>query len=74
MLMLTRKIKIQNLTDPILEGIFLNEDMRTDINNSIYDEVANELKDLKYEEIYISHVQNAVVKVLFDKITRKICY
>ena len=72
--MLTRKIKILNLTDHILEGIFLNKNMRTDINDCIYDEVANELKDLKYGEIYISHVQNAVVKVLFDKITRKICY
>ena len=74
MLMLTRKIKILNLTDHILEGIFLNEDMRTDINDFIYNEVANELKDIKYEEIYISNVEKAVVKVLFDKITRKICY
>lgn len=72
--MLTRKIKILNLTDHILEGIFLNEDMRIDINDCIYNEVANELKDLKYEEIYISNVEKAVVKVLFDKITRKIYY
>lgn len=72
--MLTRKIRIQKLTDHILEGIFLNKNMRTDINDCIYDEVANELKDLKYEEIYISNVEKAVVKVLFDKITRKIYY
>lgn len=72
--MLTRKIKILNLTDHILEGIFLNEDMRSDINDCIYNEVANELKDLKYEQIYISDVEKAVVKVLFDKITRKIYY
>ena len=72
--MLTRKILIQNLTDHVLEGLFLDENMRDDINNSIYDEVANELKDLRYEKIYISDVQKAVVRVLFDKITRKIYY
>ena len=69
-----REIKIRNLTDHILEGIFLNEDMRDDINNSIYNEVANNLKNLEYKDIYISDVERAVVKVLHDKITRKICY
>ena len=72
--MLTRKILIQNLTDHVLEGLFLDENMRDDINNSIYDEVANELKDLRYEKIYISDVQKAVVKGVLHLTTAQFYY
>jgi len=66
-----RKIRIQNLADNILEGIFLNSKMRDEINDSIYEDVAEELKDLAYNQIYISNVEHAVVKILHSRITNK---
>lgn len=66
-----RKIRIQNLADNILEGIFLNSKMRDEINDSIYEDVAEELKDLDYNQIYISNVEKAVVKILHSRITNK---
>ena len=66
-----RKIKIQNLADNILEGIFLNSKMRDEINDIIYEDVAEELKDLDYNQIYISNVEKAVVKTLHSRITNK---
>jgi hypothetical protein len=66
-----RKIRIQNLADNILEGIFLNSEMRDEINDSIYEDVAEELKDLDYNQIYISNVETAVVKILHSRITNK---
>lgn len=66
-----RKIRIQNLADNILEGIFLNSEMRDEINDSIYEDVAEELKDLDYNQIYISDVEKAVVKILHSRITNK---
>ena len=66
-----RKIRIQNLADNILEGIFLNSKMRDEINDSIYEDVAEELKDLDYNQIYISNVETAVVKILHSRITNK---
>ena len=66
-----RKIRIQNLADNILEGIFLNSKMRDEINDSIYEDVAEELKDIDYNQIYISNVEAAVVKILHSRITNK---
>lgn len=66
-----RKIRILNLADNILEGIFLNSKMRDEINDSIYEDVAEELKDLDYNQIYISNVEKAVVKTLHSRITNK---
>ena len=66
-----RKIRIQNLADNILEGIFLNSKMRDEINDIIYEDVAAELKDISYEQIYISNVETAVVKTLHSRITNK---
>ena len=66
-----RKIRIQNLADNILEGIFLNSEMRDEINDSIYEDVAEELKDIDYNQIYISNVETAVVKILHSRITNK---
>lgn len=66
-----RKIRIQNLADNILEGIFLNSKMRDEINDSIYEDVEEELKDLDYNQIYISNVEKAVVKILHSRITNK---
>jgi hypothetical protein len=66
-----RKIRIQNLADNILEGIFLKSEMRDEINNIIYEDVAAELKDLAYNQIYISNVEAAVVKILHSRITNK---
>ena len=66
-----RKIRILNLADNILEGIFLNSKMRDEINDSIYEDVAEELKDLDYNQIYISNVEKAVVKILHSRITNK---
>ena len=66
-----RKIRILNLADNILEGIFLNSKMRDEINDSIYEDVAEELKDLDYNQIYISNVETAVVKILHSRITNK---
>lgn len=66
-----RKIRIQNLADNILEGIFLNSEMRDKINDIIYEDVAEELKDLDYNQIYISDVERAVVKILHSRITNK---
>ena len=66
-----RKIRIQNLADNILEGIFLNSKMRDEINDIIYEDVAEELKDLDYNQIYISNVESAVVKTLHSRITNK---
>jgi hypothetical protein len=66
-----RKIRIQNLADNILEGIFLNSKMRDEINDIIYEDVAEELKDLEYNQIYISNVEKAVVKTLHSRITNK---
>lgn len=66
-----RKIRIQNLADNILEGIFLNSEMRNEINDIIYEDVAEELKDLDYNQIYISNVESAVVKILHSRITNK---
>lgn len=66
-----RKIRIQNLADNILEGIFLNSEMRDEINDIIYEDVAEELKDLDYNQIYISNVEKAVVKTLHSRITNK---
>jgi hypothetical protein len=66
-----RKIRIQNLADNILEGIFLNSEMRDEINDSIYEDVAEELEDLDYNQIYISNVETAVVKILHSRITNK---
>ena len=66
-----RKIRIQNLADNILEGIFLNSEMKDEINDSIYEDVAEELKDLDYNQIYISNVETAVVKILHSRITNK---
>lgn len=66
-----RKIRIQNLADNILEGIFLNIEMRDEINDIIYEDVAEELKDLDYNQIYISNVEKAVVKILHSRITNK---
>ena len=66
-----RKIRILNLADNILEGIFLNSKMRDEINNIIYEHVAEELKDLDYNQIYISNVEKAVVKTLHSRITNK---
>lgn len=66
-----RKIRIQNLADNILEGIFLNSKMRDEINDIIYEDVAEELKDLDYNQIYISDVERAVVKILHSRITNK---
>ena len=66
-----RKIRIQNLADNILEGIFLNSKTRDEINDSIYENVADELKDLDYNQIYISNVEKAVVKILHSRITNK---
>ena len=66
-----RKIRIQNLADNILEGIFLNSKMRDEINDIIYEDVAEELKDLDYNQIYISDVEKAVVKILHSRITNK---
>ena len=66
-----RKIRIQNLADNILEGIFLNSEMRDEINDIIYEDVAEELKDLDYNQIYISNVETAVVKILHSRITNK---
>ena len=66
-----RKIKIQNLADNILEGIFLNSKMRDEINDIIYEDVAEELEDLDYNQIYISNVEKAVVKTLHSRITNK---
>jgi aspartate/glutamate racemase len=66
-----RKIRIQNLADNILEVIFLNSEMRDEINDIIYENVAEELKDLDYNQIYISNVEKAVVKILHSRITNK---
>lgn len=66
-----RKIRIQNLADNILEGIFLNSKMRDEINDIIYEDVAEELEDLDYNQIYISNVEAAVVKILHSRITNK---
>ncbi len=66
-----RKIRIQNLADNILEGIFLNSKMRSEINDIIYEDVAEELEDLDYNQIYISNVEAAVVKILHSRITNK---
>lgn len=66
-----RKIRIQNLADNILEGIFLNSKTRDEINDSIYEDVAEELEDLDYNQIYISNVEKAVVKILHSRITNK---
>ena len=66
-----RKIRIQNLADNILEGIFLNSEMRDEINDIIYEDVAEELEDLDYNQIYISSVEKAVVKILHSRITNK---
>lgn len=66
-----RKIRILNLADNILEGIFLNSKMRDEINDSIYEDVAEELKDISYDQIYISNVEKAVVKILHSRITNK---
>ena len=66
-----RKIRIQNLADNILEGIFLNIEMRDEINDIIYEDVAEELEDLDYNQIYISNVETAVVKILHSRITNK---
>lgn len=66
-----RKIRIQNLADNILEGIFLNSEMRDEINDIIYEDVAEELEDLDYNQIYISNVETAVVKILHSRITNK---
>ena len=69
-----RKIKISVFVMSILEGIFLNMEMRCDVAERIYDDVANALKDVKYDDIYISAVQDVVEKILYDKIMTKICY
>ena len=66
-----RKIRIQNLADNILEGIFLKSEMRDEINDIIYEDVAEELEDLDYNQIYISNVETAVVKILHSRITNK---
>ena len=66
-----RKIRILNLADNILEGIFLNSKIRDEINDSIYEDVAEELKDISYDQIYISNVEKAVVKILHSRITNK---
>ena len=66
-----RKIRILNLADNILEGIFLNSEMRDEINDIIYEDVAEELEDLDYNQIYISNVEKAVVKILHSRITNK---
>ena len=66
-----RKIRIQNLADNILEGIFLNSKMRDEINDIIYEDVAEQLEDLDYNQIYISNVEKAVVKTLHSRIINK---
>lgn len=66
-----RKIRILNLADNILEGIFLKSEMRDEINDIIYEDVAEELKDLDYNQIYISNVEKAVVKTLHSRIINK---
>jgi hypothetical protein len=45
--------------------------MRDEINDIIYEDVAEELKDLDYNQIYISNVEKAVVKILHSRITNK---
>ena len=69
-----RRIKISGYIMSILEGIFLDMEMRCDITGKIYDDVNNRLKDVDYNDIYISEVQKAVAEVLYDKIMLKICY
>ena len=58
----------------ILEGIFLDMEKRCDVAERIYDDVAKVLKDIKYDDIYISTVQDAVEKVLYDKIMTRYYY
>lgn len=67
-----RRMKISGYIVTILEGIFLDFEMRCDIMGKIYDDVNNRLKDVDYNDIYISKVQKAVAEVLYDKIMLKI--
>lgn len=63
-----RDMVISELTDVILSGIFLDDDMRKNVLESIIDDVKVKMEGI---DAYVSNVQYAVSKVLSDMICKK---
>lgn len=59
---------ISELTDVILSGIFLDDDMRKNVLESIIDDVKVKMEGI---DAYVSNVQDAVSKVLSEMICKK---
>lgn len=63
-----RDMVISELTDVILSGIFLDDDMRKNVLESIIDDVKVKMEGI---DAYVSNVQDAVSKVLSEMICKK---
>lgn len=59
---------ISELTDVILSGIFLDDDMRKTVLESIIDDVKVKMEGI---DAYVSNVQDAVSNVLSEMICKK---
>lgn len=59
---------IYELTDVILSGIFLDDDMRKNVLESIMDDVKVKMEGM---DAYVSNVQDAVSNVLSEMICKK---
>lgn len=62
-------LTFEETIDTILEGLFLNKNMRADIKESIIDEVKERMKKNKMATT-LSSVQNAVCETLFYRIVK----
>lgn len=59
---------IYELTDVILSGIFLDDDMRKNVLESIMDDVKVKMEGM---DAYVSNVHDAVSNVLSEMICKK---
>lgn len=63
-----RDMVISELTDVILSGIFLDDDMRKNVLESIIDDVKVKMEG---KDAYVSNIQDAVSNVLSEMICKK---